>query len=443
MTSNPPPPTGRQTSLRSGFAWMFAGNLVFTATQWGMLAALTKLTSDAVSGQYGMGLSLSTPVFMFAGLDLRLLQVTDSERRFPFSDYLTLRLLCGTLGLGVVLGLSLAWGYDTATIAVIMAVAFGKLIELISDTYYGLIQTHDRLDSVSRSMVLHGVASSAGFIAVLSLTGNVFLACLVYAGGRAAVLLFYDLPATGKLPNSSVGAAASSRSRRLWTLTKTGAPLSIKTLLVALNTHVARYFIAAKFGLAGLGVFFPIAQLGFAGLTFSRSLNQAVAGRVGQLAQRGRMREFRALLRKMLGAYAILGTACVGVSFLAGPTILTFAFDAGYAQHSLILTLVLVAMAIQFMTGILDLAMIALRRRVLPAWLSALSLGILTLCCWKWVSEYGFSGAATAMIVSRLPRPFILAWVVFRAEGPRDEAGAGEADGVEVDLPGEESRMAA
>lgn len=439
--------TSDQSSLKRGFAWMFAGNLVFTAAHWGMLAALTKLTTDAVSGQYGMGLSLSTPVFMFAGLDLRLLLVTDSQRRYRFSDYLTLRLLCGGLGLIAVFGLGLAWGYGAETLAVIMSVAFGKLIELISDTYYGKLQTGERLDAVSQSMIFHGVASCAGFVSCLVITGNVFGASIAYALSRAAVLLFYDRPESKKLADDADSSTEDRpQAERLWSLTKTGAPLSVKTLLVALNTHVARYFVAAKFGLAGLGVFFPIAQLGFAGLTFSRSLNQSVAGRVGELAQSGRMPEFRRLLGKMLGLYAVIGAACVGVSMIAGELILTVAFDAGYAQHSFILTLVMVAMAVQFMTGILDLAMIALRRRVLPAWLSALSLGILTLCCWEWVPEFGFTGAAAAMIASRVPRPLILAWVVFRAEGPQEEPAQHEPSppaAPAAALPAEEPRIAA
>lgn len=443
------PAADNPASLRRSFAWMFAGNLIFTATQWGMLVILTKLTTDAVSGQYGMGLSLATPVFMFAGLDLRLLLVTDSERRYRFSDYLTLRLLCGGLGLLAVFGLGLAWGYDGVTLAVIMAVAFGKLVELISDTYYGLIQTRDRLDAVSKSMILHGVASSFGFIACLVLTGSVFAACVAYAVGRVAALLCYDLPLTRRLRSATKpdGVVAESTSpARLWSLAKNGAPLSVKTLLVSLNTHVARYFVVAKFGLAGLGVFFPIAQLGFAGLTFSRALNLAVAGRVGVLAQSGQRVEFRRLLVKLLGVYALFGGACVGVAVLFGPALLTIAFDEGYAKHSLILTLVMVAMAVQFMTGILDLAMIALRRTMLPAWLSAGSLGILTLCCWEWVPEFGFAGAASAMIVSRLPRPFILGWVVFRAEGPRDEASVGEPtppSAPAIAMPITEGRIAA
>ncbi|MDA0586606.1 MAG: hypothetical protein O2820_00280 [Planctomycetota bacterium] len=415
------PPAANSASLKRSFVWMFAGNLIFTATQWGMLAVLTKLTSDAVSGQYGMGLSLSTPVFMFAGLDLRLLLVTDSEQRYRFSDCLTLRLLCGGLALVAVLATGLAWGYDGATLAVIMAVAFGKLVELISDTYYGFIQTHRRLDAVSVSMVLHGVISSAGFIGCLYFTGSVFAASVAYSLGRVAALLLYDLPLTARLRSAAATNDADDDSAsfaRLYSLAKAGAPLSVKTLLVSLNTHVARYFVAAKFGLAGLGVFFPIAQLGFAGLIFSRALNQAVAGRVGELAQSRRMVEFRRLLLRLLGVYAVLGAGCVGIAALAGPSLLTIAFDEGYAQHSLILTLVMVAMAVQFMTGILDLAMIALRRTMLPAWLSAGSLGILTLACWQWVPEFGFAGAASAMIVSRLPRPFILAWFVFRADGP-------------------------
>jgi O-antigen/teichoic acid export membrane protein len=433
-------------SLKRSFVWMFAGNLIFTATQWGMLAVLTKLTTDAVSGQYGLGLSLSTPVFMFAGLDLRLLLVTDSNRRYRFSDYLTLRLLCGGLGLVVVFGLGLAWDFGATTLAVIMAVAFGKLVELISDMYYGQIQTHDRLDAVSQSMIFHGVASCAGFVACLALTGNIFGACVAYALSRAAVLMFYDLPVSKNLVDDSESENGDElKATRLWALAKTGAPLSVKTLLVALNTHVARYFVVAEVGLAGLGVFFPIAQLGFAGLTFSRSLNQSVAGRVGELVQTGRLPEFRTLLRKMLGLYAVIGVVCVSVSMIAGETILTLAFDSGYAQHSFILTLIMVAMGLQFMTGILDLGMIALRRRILPAWLSALSLAILTLCCWKWVPEYGFTGAAAAMIVSRGPRPLVLAWVVFQAEGPLEESAMHEPSApieLEMALPAEGTRDA-
>jgi O-antigen/teichoic acid export membrane protein len=242
--------------------------------------------------------------------------------------------------------------------------------------------------------------------------------------GRLAVLLCYDRPVTRRLLQDEPAVEPellSDRMARMAALARTGAPLSVKTLLVALNTHVARYFVAAKFGLAGLGVFFPIAQLGFAGLTFSRALNQSVAGRVGRLAQSGQMQEFRNLLGRLLGVYALLGAACIGVAALFGTTILTVAFDSGFAPHSGILTLVMVAMAMQFMTGILDLAMIALRRRILPAWLSAVSLLLLSLACWQWVPEYGFTGAAAAMIVSRLPRPLVLGWVVFRAAGPVEE----------------------
>ena len=144
------------------------------------------------------------------------------------------------------------------------------------------------------------------------------------------------------------------------------------------------------------------------------------------------MPEFRRFLGKLLGLYAVLGVVCAGVAALFGSTILTVAFDSGYAAHAGILTLIMVAMAIQFMTGILDLAMIALRRRILPAWLSAVSLALLSVCCWQWVPEYGFTGAAAAMIVSRLPRPLILGCVVFRATGPveeqRDDHQADETD---------------
>ena len=58
-------------SLRSNFAWVLAGNLVYAACQWGMIVALAKLGSSYMVGQFSLGLAIATPVLMFTNLHLR------------------------------------------------------------------------------------------------------------------------------------------------------------------------------------------------------------------------------------------------------------------------------------------------------------------------------------------------------------------------------------
>jgi hypothetical protein len=78
-------------SLRSNFAWVLAGNVVYAACQWGMIVALAKLGSTLMVGQFSLGLAIATPVLMFTNLHLRAAQATDARRLYSFAEYLQLR----------------------------------------------------------------------------------------------------------------------------------------------------------------------------------------------------------------------------------------------------------------------------------------------------------------------------------------------------------------
>ena len=85
--------------LRVSFSWTLAGNVVYAATQFGVLSVLAKLGSAAVVGQYALALAIAAPVFMFTNLQLRGVQATDARQEFGFPDYFTLRTLSTVAGL--------------------------------------------------------------------------------------------------------------------------------------------------------------------------------------------------------------------------------------------------------------------------------------------------------------------------------------------------------
>ena len=61
-------------SLRSNFAWVLTGNVIYAACQWGAIVALAKLGSSFMIGQFSLGLAIATPVLMFTNLHLRAVQ---------------------------------------------------------------------------------------------------------------------------------------------------------------------------------------------------------------------------------------------------------------------------------------------------------------------------------------------------------------------------------
>src|SRR5579862_465514 len=68
--------------LRSAFGWTFAGNVIYAFASWGMLSALTKLSTTVAVGQFVLGLSIVVPIFVFSTLQLRTVHVTDARSEY-------------------------------------------------------------------------------------------------------------------------------------------------------------------------------------------------------------------------------------------------------------------------------------------------------------------------------------------------------------------------
>jgi O-antigen/teichoic acid export membrane protein len=413
-------------SLRANFAWTFAGNGFAAVSQWLILALLTKTTNDATTGQFVLAFAICTPIFMFAGLDLRVLQATDSSDQYSFAEYKRLRWISATAALAVVPLACWIGGYVGATFWVVCGVAFGKFAESIADIHYALLQKSDRMDRVSRSLVGHGVVSCCGLVVGVLVTQQLAIGVALGSLLRFIVLFAYDIPMATRVQQSSVESSNGNsvqpeQSRRLWKLAVLGFPLACKVLLIALIANVTRYFVLGAGGLVALGVFGPIAMLMTAGTTVANALNQSVAARLGRFARAENNAGFFTLLKRLQWFYLGLGIAGVLVAWSAGPIILSLLFREEFAQHHLLFVLVMISAAVQYQGGTLDMAMVAQRRVHILAPLSAVTLGVLALmCCWL-IPTHGLIGAGCAMAVSRVPRVAVLFWLVHFSSKQREK----------------------
>src|SRR5436190_6047534 len=179
-------------SLRSNFAWTFAGNAIYAAGQWAILSLLAKIGSSEMLGQYGLAVALTAPVVMFSHLNLRAVIATDVVQKHPFQDYLAVRLIATTFSL-ISIGLTARFTVSMEMTIVILAAGIAQLIENVSDTYYGDLQRRERMDRIARSMMARAVVSAVAIGAVLWLTHNIALAVTALAVARLTTLLAYDV----------------------------------------------------------------------------------------------------------------------------------------------------------------------------------------------------------------------------------------------------------
>lgn len=384
-------------SLRSGFAWTFAGNAVYAAGQWAALSLAAKLGGADVLGAYALAVAVAAPISMLAHLNLRAVLATDMAREHPFGDYLALRLRVSGLGLAALGLLAAVSGYPASLAAAILLAGFSHAAEAASDIYYGAMQRRGEMERIGRSMMARGVLSAFGFGAALGLGGGLLWALAAGAAGRLAVLLLYDRP------RGSAGERLSGsgwRAQRV--ILRTALPLGAVLMLISLNTNLPRYAIERSLGVRELGAFAAVASFVTVGNTIANALGQAATPRLAA-GFSGRDRAgFRALAWKLAGCLFAAGLAGVAAAALLGKPLLALLYRPEYAAYSGLLVAVMAAAVPGYVAIGLGFVITATRAFTAQVPLFCAVAATCGLMSWLLAPRFGLHGAAAALAAAAL-----------------------------------------
>jgi O-antigen/teichoic acid export membrane protein len=398
----------RPPTLRRNFSWVLAGNVIYAATQWGMLTTLAKLGTPQMVGQFALGLAITAPVILFAGLQLQVVQATDAGDQYRFSEYLALRLVTTLLALGVILGIVYSVGYRWETALVILLVAVAKAFESASDMLYGLFMRHERMEHLARSMIMRGLLALAALCVAVYLTGSVVWGVVGMALSWALVLFVHDLRSGARILDYEAGSGGASELRPRWeaeTLVRLAwlaLPLGVVIALISLNTNIPRYFVEHHLGERELGIFAAMAYIMVAGMTVVNALGRSITPRLARYYAERELASFSRLLLKATGIGAALGVAGVLVPLVAGREILTLIYTSEYAEHADVFVGLMVAAGLSYVASFLGYGITAARYFRVQIPLYALTGGVIAGACWWLVPAAGLWGAAGSLIIGEV-----------------------------------------
>lgn len=442
----------RAPSLKANFVWQFLTNGLAAVSQLVIVLALAKLTSKGVNGEFIYAWALCTPLFMFAGLDLRAVQATDARNEFTFADQFAIRLLSGLLATVIALSVVLWLNRPGTLLWVVAAVSCGKYFELVAETFVGFMQQHERFDLVTRSTAIRAIVSCTSLTLAIIVTRDLATSVMFWAACGLVNLALVEVP-WGKqflkgVDHKRVSAATTEvleplpsmwRQRithsGLEKLLSLGFPLAVRSLLVSMTPSVARFFVESYWGMAELGAFGTISQLTMAAILFSRTLNPAVAPRLSRYLRDGNLTAFRGLLVRMRLFYAGLGVVSVLTVLAIGPVVLAWGIKPEYARYHSVFVWAMVATAMLFQGGVLDMSLVTLRRVDSLAKTSILTLGTMCLSGWLLVPRLGLAGASISMALSWMIRGLYLQYVLTSALRDVEQRLAAEQSASGIDKP--------
>jgi O-antigen/teichoic acid export membrane protein len=366
-----------------------------------MLMAMAKLMDTQQVGYYTLALSITNPIMMFSMLQLRAMHVTDVKEQYSYGNYLGVRLLTNGLAavvLAIVL-LILTGQYEGLVYGVIFLVFFNKAIESTSDISYAVMQKHERLDKVAKSMMLRQAGGAAVLIVVLWLTGSILWAVAAIGLWWLAILLFYDR----KNVKSFSDWKPQWNFMAFKVILLTGIPLGITRGLISLNESVPRYFVEGYMGTSTQGIFSAMAYTMTVAYLCMEALGYSAVARLAQYYVKNR-KSYIKLLLKVVFVSLMTGLIPILIALVAGRQILALLYNEVYAQQPGVFVLLLVVAAGKMVSSMLNHGMNAARCFKVQVPLNLISLVVVVINCMWLIPLYGLMGAALAMLIGVLTK---------------------------------------
>ena len=392
----------KSLSLKKNVSWTILGNAIFSGTQWAILISLARLGSVEMVGTYALAIAIVTPVMMLTNLQLRVVQATDINDEYHFSDYLGLRIMMSIFSLVLTSMIVSFTSYSLETIVVILVICAVKIIESISDVVYGLLQKKETMNYIAKSKIYRGVLSLASISIFLWLVDNLTIALLSMLVVGLLVFLFYDLQ---KLKERSVLRSDFIPRFNLKTfieIVKISLPLGFVLMMGSLNNNIPRYFIEYHYNEEALGYFAAMVYLIVTGNTFMGALGQAASPRLSKLYAEGNKKQFSILTLKMTVIGSFVGLIGLIVSILFGSELLTLIYGKEYAEYTNVFIVLMIAGTILYTGSFIGYSVTAARFfKIQPVigmiWLIASLVSSII-----FIPEYGLIGAAYVIVFTSI-----------------------------------------
>lgn len=389
-----------ERSIRRNVAWMVAAKGVHAVTRWSLVAAMAKLGSSEMVGQYVLGVIISLPVFGLMDLQLRGVQATDAREEHPFGLFLALRLITTVLAVVVVTFIALI-GYPGATATVLIMVGLHRASESIADVFQGPMQQQERMDQMATSIIARGVLGSIATIAVIATTGSLSGSVAAMMVMSVVVLVLFDRPKVASLSDRrgrplNIGPLWDRRA--LASLAWMALPLGVIMMLVALQFNIPRYVLENWHGTAALGILAGIAYFLDAGRQLVLAIGTSVSPRLARHFSQGKRREFFTLLFKLMAVCMVPAIIGLLASILAGPFFLRLLLSEEYVPYVDIFRILMFAAVLGFAACASGYGMMATRKfgRSLIPFVISVSWSIFI--SWLLIPTHGIQGAAWALV---------------------------------------------
>ena len=396
-----------KSSSKKDFVWNAIGLTLNACNSLFFLIVVRFINGLDVAGIFTYTFALCIFLYTFVIYYNRPFQVSDHQNKFSFNDYFSCRIATSLLGLIFILSFALINNFGPFEIGVVLFLSCFRIIEAISDCFYGAIQKKGKLYQTGISLSLKAIFGLAVFAIIDWLTKDLILALFALVFINLLFFFTYDLHNFRKLYTTKI----RLNFGRLKPILKKGLPIFIFSTLAIYLSNCQKYIlpyyepndIQAIFGI----LIMPATILGLIG---SYLINPFINTFTLHHTQKN-YDKFTSSAKKILLSMTGIGIIALIVCYFIGIPLLNFIFQLDLFAYHDSLQLIVLASLFYAMALIISSLLTILGENRRQTYIYFFTSLIATIIAIIFIPMFGIYGAVNSFLISSIT--LIILYLVF------------------------------
>lgn len=344
------------SEMKKNILWNAVGTTCNAFNSLFFMIIVTRINGISDSGIFTLAFSLACLFCLFAGYEGRVYQVTDVRGDFSDSEYIVHRYITSFAAMAIVVGYSIFMKYDSYRFLITGTLCFMKIMEMLADVYYGVLQKNDCLHIVGKSLFLKAVFSLLAFTICDLLTHNLVIAAFSMDIVWIVVFAVYDIPSAMRFvkwekPDKS----------NIIRLFRSGFFAFAILFLAIYLVNAPKYALDGRVS-SSLQAIFGIVLMPATFLSLAvQYVIQPILNQLARYFSLGRKAEFNRLIIKVIAGMFVFGIVVLAVAFVLGIPVLNLLYGIDISEYRIHLMIIVAGAILYAVSTLLSAALTTVR----------------------------------------------------------------------------------
>lgn len=377
------------------FIWNTIGSMVFAVFNAIILMACTRLNGVEIAGIFSICYATGCILNAIGDLGIRIVQVTDTNRKYKYEDYFYSRIFAILAMLILAVIYVVITGYTNEKLYIFTILILIRVLDNFSETFQAEFQLNNRLDLAGKSLLFRNSVEILSFIICDKITNNIYLSFGMMLLTGILILIFYEFRNTKKYVNTKL----KYNYEKIKVILKESIPLGLSTLVNMYVINAVKYAIE-KFGDNQMQTYFNILYMPtFVINLISLLLIKPFLKVFGECWNNKEYSNFMKIIIK-LNLVLIVCTALIeGVCTFIGIPILNMLYQVNLNGYKIHLILMILSGLFYAMATVMFYALGTMRKQKNTTITYIITSVISTLLSYILVNKYGMMGATISNVV--------------------------------------------